>query len=416
MFALVDCNNFYVSCERIFDPTILYKPVVVLSNNDGCVISRSNEAKKIGIKMGVPFFKIQNQVMKHDISVFSSNYTLYGDLSFRVFNTLKTEFNSVEIYSIDEAFLSYDLKDFESRASRTAKKIKKWTGIPVSIGLAPNKVLSKIANQVVKKRKDREVYLLKNQQEIDRILANMPVEELWGIGRRITIFLKKYGIHTALQFKQTNSQWLKSNLNINALRIKKELFGEVCFPLEENNSMKKNICTSRSFSKTVSSLDKLKSAIGSYANVCSLKLRKQKSCATSISVFMLTNRFDKRNKFQSLYQKIILDTPTNDSLQIVKQSLILLESIYKPGLEYKKVGVVVSSIVPDSQVQMSLFNKIDFNKRRSLNKTIDKVNYSMGKDLIRFAVQENGKNWMTNRKKLSPCYTTSFKDMLTISL
>ena len=175
---------------------------------------------------------------------------------------------------------------------------------------------------------------MKNQQEIDRILANMPVEDLWGIGRRITIFLKKYGIHTALQFKQTNSQWLKSNLNINALRIKKELFGEVCFPLEENNSMKKNICTSR-FSKTVSSLDKLKSAIGSYANICSLKLRKQKSCASSISVFMLTNCFDKRNKFQSLYQNIILDTPTNDSLQIV-QSLILLESIYKPGLEYKK--------------------------------------------------------------------------------
>ncbi len=414
MIALADCNNFYASCERVFQPQLENKPVIVLSNNDGCVIARSNESKKLGIKMGEPAFKIKNLIERHHINVFSTNFALYGDLSRRVMNTFRTEVNKMEVYSIDEAFLDFsDLADKE-RAIQIKKKVQMWTGIPICIGIAKTKTLAKVANHIAKKYRKSGVFMFDEEDLIRRALNVFPVEDLWGVGRKHAKRLKEVGIHTALQLRETDSDWIRRNMSINGVKIQKELKGEVCYPLETTTQRKKNICTARSFGKEIKELNKLREAISSHANTCATKLRKEKSCCSTISVFLNTNPYKPQAKQYHPYRVFHLDVPTNDSLEIVKFALKGLEQMYRSDCVYKKAGVLVGRTVPESQVQLSLFDSVDRDKRREVNFVVDTINRKMGRDKVKLAVQGSGRKWKLKQEKLSPCYTTRFEDMLEV--
>ena len=414
MFALVDCNNFYASCERVFNPKIENKPVIVLSNNDGCVIARSNEAKVLGVKMGEPAFKLKNIIEKYNINVFSTNFALYGDLSKRVMNVMSTEVDKMEIYSIDEAFL--DLTDYacKERGIAIKKKVQQWTGIPVSVGIAPTKVLAKVAGHIAKKHTKAGVFMFDDEDLIRRALNVFAVEDLWGIGKKTAQKLKAAGIHTALQFRECDSNWIRRHLSINGVRLQKELYGQVCYPIEITRKRKQNICTARSFGTEIKELSKLKEAIGSHANTCATKLREEKSCCNSISVFLSTNPFKPQAKQYNPYKVIQLDVPTNDSMEIVKTAIKGLESIYRDDCIYKKAGVIVGRIVPQEQTQLNLFDSLDREKRKSINIAVDKINATMGKNKVKLAVQGNGRKWKLKQEKLSPCYTTRFTDILEV--
>ena len=416
MIALVDCNNFYASCERVFNPKIEKKPVIVLSNNDGCVIARSNEAKTLGIKMGHPAFKLKNLIEEYNINVFSTNFALYGDLSKRVMNVMSTEVEKMEIYSIDEAFL--DFTDYASKERGVAirEKVKKWTGIPVSVGIAQTKVLAKVAAHIAKKHTKAGVFMFDDENLIRRALNVFAVEDLWGVGTKTAQKLKAVGIHTALQFRECDSNWVNRNLSVNGVRLQKELFGEVCYPLELTRKRKQNICTARSFGSEIKKLSKLKEAIGSYANTCAAKLRKEKSCCTTVSVFLSTNPFKPQVKQYNPYKVIQLNVPTNDSMEIVKFAIKGLESIYRDDCIYKKAGVIVGRTVPQGQTQLSLFDSLDRGKRKNINIAVDKVNSLMGKNKIHLAVEGNGRKWKLKQERLSPCYTTRFAEILEVRI
>ncbi len=416
MIALVDCNNFYASCERVFNPKLEKKPVVILSNNDGCIIARSNEAKKLGIKMGEPAFKIQKTIEQHNINVFSTNFALYGDLSNRVMSVLKSEVNLIEIYSIDEAFLDFsDYANIE-RGVALGKKIKRWTGIPVSVGIAPTKVLAKVANHIAKKHSKAGVFMFDNKDLIKRALNVFPVEDLWGVGRKHAKRLKETGIYTALQFREADTHWIKRQLSINGVKLQKELLGEVCYPLEITAPRKKNICTARSFGVEIKELNKLKEAVSSHANTCAIKLREEKSCCSTISVFLSTNPFKPQAKQYHPYRVFNLDIPTNDSLEIVRFALQGLEQIYRSDCIYKKAGVIVGRTVPENMIQLSLFDNVDRDKRREINSVVDKINRKMGRNKVKLAVQGTDRKWKLKQEKLSPCYTTRFADILEVRI
>ena len=342
MIALVDCNNFYASCERVFQPQLENKPIVVLSNNDGCIIARSNEAKSLGIKMGAPAFKMKSLFDLHKVHVFSSNFALYGDLSKRVMQILNEGSPAIEVYSIDEAFL--DLKGvmkLNQFSVDLRTRVGKWTGIPVSIGVAPTKTLAKVANRIAKKYRKDGVFLMKKNTTINHVLKHTLVSDLWGIGRQYARFLADNGFETAFDLVNANESWIKRNMSVNGLRMVKELKGIPCYALEHQPPRKKNICTSRSFGMDVVNHAELKEAVASYASTCALKLRKEKSLAASVLVFIKTNSFKNSQYQYNPYQKVILDVPLNDSMEITKQALMALKKIYKKGFSYKKAGVIV---------------------------------------------------------------------------
>ena len=415
MIGLADCNNFYASCERVFNPQIKGKPIVVLSNNDGCVIARSNEAKALNIKMGEPAFKIKSLFKKHKVHVFSTNFALYGDLSERVMNTLKSEISRVEIYSIDEAFLDFsDLCSFD-RALSIRKKVKKWTGIPISIGIAPTKTLAKVANHIAKKSTKEGVFILR-KSDIVRYLQYLPIEDVWGIGRKNAFKLKQYGVYTALDFRNLNTDWLRKNFSINGVRLQKELRGEICYELEFKKNKKKNICTARSFGKETNDYNIIRQAVSNFANTCAIKLRKEAGCCYKVSVFLMTNRY-KPNVLQHYpYITLNFQTPTSDSFEIVSKANIALKNIYRDKCIYKKAGVIVQNIVSAKEVQTSLFDTINRKKRNKLMCSIDKINMLMGRDKIRLAAQGFDRKWKLQQEKLSPCYTTRFSDILSINI
>ena len=417
MIALVDCNNFYASCERVFQPKLEGKPIVVLSNNDGCVIARSNEAKALGIKMGAPAFKMKSIFDRNNVSVFSSNFALYGDISNRVMRILSQKAPAIEIYSIDEAFLDFNgIKKPNQFSIELRKIVKKWTGIPVSIGVAPTKTLAKVANHVAKKYKSNGVFVLNNESSINRVLKHIPVEELWGVGRQYAKFLSTRGYETAYDLVSANESWIRTNMKVNGLRMVKELKGIPCYELELTSARKKNICTSRSFGMEVKELKDLKEAVANHATMCAMKLRKEKSLATSILVFIKTNPFKNEDFQYNNAQKIIMKVPSNDSMEITKNALLLLNRIYKKGYSYKKAGVIVSDIVPEGSRQLSLFTNKDPFKVNNVMKAIDKVNQAMGRNKVRLAVQGFDRKWRLKQEKLSPCYTTRFSDILTVKL
>ena len=415
MIGLVDCNNFYASCERVFNPRLNKKPVIVLSNNDGCVIARSNESKDLGIKMGEPVFKIKEIIKNNNIHVFSSNFSLYGDLSNRVMNTLKSETKAIEIYSIDEAFL--DFKDFIDldRAIKIKSKVQKWTGIPVSIGISFTKTLSKVANQIAKTKREG-VCILDNDTVITRLLSNFPIEKLWGIGKNYTRRLKELNILTALDLRETPTSLLRKNFPVSIIRMQKELKGNMVYDLEILKNRKKSICTSRSFGKEINDFNNLKEAVCNFANNCARKLRQENSVCSKVSIFLMTNRFNLIVAQHNPTITMHFDTPTSDSMEIISATSKALRSIYASGFSYKKAGVVLHEIKSNKQIQMSCFDIPKRKKRNKLMKSIDELNSIMGNNKIRFASQGFNEYWQAKRKKLSPSYTTKYEDILKIKI
>ena len=416
MYALVDCNNFYASCERVFRPYLKSKPVVVLSNNDGCVIARSNESKQLGIKMGEPAFKIKSIIEKNEIHVFSTNFALYGDMSQRVMDTLSGIIPFIEIYSIDEAFLDlrkFNKKDINDICFKIKEKILKNTGIPVSIGVGRTKTLSKIANHIAKK--NRGVFILDKKNE-DDILDNFSIVDIWGVGKKISHFLYSKNINNAKKLKYSNLYWARTNMTIKAEKMIKELRGEECFPLNCSHLDKKSICTSRTFGQMVSNLEDLSSSIAMYATRCAEKLRMQKCSAHYAYVFIQTNPYRKDLKQYIQSKPVKFSVATNDTSEIIKSVLYMLNKIYKKGYQYKKAGVILGGIIKKSQVQGNLFDDIDRERNDKIINTVDVINRKMGQDIIRYATLGYKKKWKLRQEQLSPCYTTRWKDVLKIRL
>jgi DNA polymerase V len=417
VIAIVDCNNFFASCERVFKPHLKTKPVVVLSNNDGCVIARSNEAKALGIKMGAPAFKSASLFERHGVHVFSSNFALYGDMSRRVMETIKPEADEMEIYSIDEAFLIFKGPASEERARSLRAMVEKWTGIPVSIGLAPTKTLAKVAVRIAKKNPAAcGVYVLRTSTEIEDALQRTAVEDLWGIGHQSAIKLQSFGISSALQLSRADSGWVRRHLSVTGERLQQELLGTVCSRVNDIVPRKKNIRTARSFGKEVTTFAALKEAVGTFAVNCATKLRKENSCCTTITVFVNTNPFKPHATQYSNARTIKLDVPTCDNIEIVAAAIKALKQIYRSGLAYKKAGVLVGGIVPDSQVQLGLFDSVNRSRRADLMQSIDEINSRLGRDKVRLAVQGFDRKWRLRQERLSPCYTTRFTDFLTVKV
>ncbi|MEI7595823.1 MAG: Y-family DNA polymerase [Bacteroidota bacterium] len=420
MFAIVDCNNFYASCERLFKPKLRNKPIVVLSNNDGCVIARSNEAKAIGIKMGEPAFKIEPFLANNDVAVFSSNYALYGDISERVMNTISSVFPEIEVYSIDEVFIdlsSYSMFDLSKLCLELRAKVFQWTGIPVSIGIAPTKTLAKVANRIAKKEFSYNgVFFMDDEAKRIIALKQFPVEDVWGIGRKYAIKLQQLNVKNAYDFCKFNENWIRKNMTVMGVRTQKELQGISCIPLEKGISAKKSICTARSFGKNSSNKNIISQAVANYAARCAEKLRKQKGCATYICVFLETNRFRTNDPQYNAYKVIHLPLASNNTPDIIRFALIAFDLIFKPGFLYKKAGVIVSEIIHESQIQLSLFDNEKQEKVKSIMITMDRVNNLMGRDKIRIAKQGFDRKWKLRQEKLSPCYTSRWSDLLTINI
>ena len=346
MFALIDCNNFYVSCERVFDPTLNGKPVVILSNNDGCAISRSNEAKKLGIPMGAPAFKYEKVFKQHNVKIFSTNFPLYGDMSSRVMNILSSYTPNIEIYSIDEAFLEFKgFTDYnlEVYCKEIQKKVLKWTGIPISIGIAPTKALAKVANRISKKfpKKTNGVYIIDSKQKRVKALKWLEVENVWGIGFRHAKRLRSFEINNAYDFISLPDDWVRKQMSVVGLRLKKELEGESVLCLEENRSPKKAIATTRSFEGTITDFEKIKERVSTFAVCCAEKLRLQKSTCNAVYIFIRSNKFLKNKPQYRNGISVTLPFPTNSNITINKYAIQALKNIFKEGFHYKKAGVIV---------------------------------------------------------------------------
>lgn len=413
MFGLMDCNNFYASCERVFNPALNGKPIVVLSNNDGCVVARSNEAKQLGIPMGVPAYQIRELVRTHGVHVFSSNYTLYGDMSSRVMSILAEQSPEIEIYSIDEAFVNMDgMADLQAVGTNIVTKITKGTGIPVSLGIAPTKTLAKVANKFAKKYPAyHRVCIIDSEEKRIKALQLTAIGDVWGIGRRFTKKLEQQGLHTAYDFSLMPGSWVRKTMTVVGERIWKELRGISCIEMEEAPP-KRQICTSRSFGKMVEDFDTLSEAVSTYASTCAKKLRQQKSYAQSLLVFIHTNGF--RDDLPQYWKNatVHLPVPTNDTLEIVSHALNGLRSIYLEGYQYKKAGVIITEITPSAQ--LGLFDEVDREKRTRLMAAIDAINGIHGNN-VTLAVQGSGRDWKLKQEQLSKRYTTDLGEIIAIN-
>lgn len=365
--------------------------------------------------MGEPVFKIKEIIKNNNVHVFSSNFSLYGDLSNRVMKTLKSETKAIEIYSIDEAFLDFnDFIDLD-RATKIKSKVQKWTGIPVSIGISFTKTLSKVANQIAK-TKNEGVCILDNDTVVKKVLSNFPIEKLWGIGKNYTRRLKELNILTALDLRRANPSLLRKNFPVSIIRMQKELKGHMVYDLEIFKNRKKSICTSRSFGKEIKEFNNLREAVCNFANNCARKLRKENSVCSKVSIFLMTNRFNLKETQHNPTVTMHFDTPTSDSIEIISATSKAVKLIYAHGFRYKKAGVVLHEIKSNKQIQMSCFDIIKRKKRNKLMKSIDKLNLIMGKNKIRFASQGFDEYWQATRKKLSPSYTTKYDDILKIKI
>ena len=417
MYALIDCNNFYASCERVFQPKLENKPIVVLSNNDGCVIARSNEAKVLGVPMGAPAFEYKELFEKNNINVFSSNYALYGDMSNRVMQTLTQFSPDIEIYSIDEAFLKFngfEKFDLYAIGKDIRYKVTKGTGIPVSVGFASTKSLAKVANKIAKKFAERtgNVHIIDTEEKRIKALKWLPIDDVWGIGRQNAKRLQKVNIKTAYDFTQLNDDWVKKNMSIVGLRLKKELLGIPCLQLEEVVD-KQNIATTRSFDKNLIDYESIHERVTTFAVSCAEKLRKQNSCCNALMVFIHTNGH--RQDLAQYSQNIIikLPYPTNSNIELVHFATKALEKIFKKGYAYKKAGVIVMDFTPQNTEQVKLFENSN-PKHKALMQAVDKINLSIGKAKIKLACQDLQKTWKMKQEKLSPCYTTRLSDIIEI--
>ena len=406
MFALVDCNNFYVSCERAFNPQLQDKAIVVLSNNDGCVVARSPEVKALGIGMGVPLFKIREEVKKYNILTFSSNYALYGDLSNRVMKILGSFTPEVEIYSIDEAFLGLSgFKDIDltTYTMEIRQTIMQWTGIPVSIGIASTKTLAKIANRVAKKSPSG-LFDLSICPDQDSVLQKIDISDVWGIGRKLSNWMKEQNIHNALQLRDTDIPIIRKKMGVVGERLVRELRGESCLPLEICPSPKKETCVSRSFGKVVTDLTELKEAVAHFTTKASAKLRKQQQCASALTVFIRTSRYASSPWGDTV--TLALPVATNDTPELIYYAMRLTNRLFLPDVPYKKAGVIMQGLIPQSTVQSSLFDTKDRYKSLRLMEVVDQINDRFGEGTIKFAVEGIKQEWKMKNENRSPSYTT----------
>tara|TARA_B100000945_G_scaffold320032_1_gene328851 strand:- start:777 stop:2057 length:1281 start_codon:yes stop_codon:yes gene_type:complete len=406
--ALVDCNSFYVSCERLFKPKIQYKPVVVLSNNDGCVISRSREAKSLGIKMGEPYFKVKELIKKNKVHIFSSNYALYGDLSRRVMKVLKTFSPNVEIYSIDEAFIDLSFlteEETEAYGAEIRKKVLRWTGIPVSVGIASTKTLSKVANHIAKKDKTGVMYLYK---DIDERLKRFPICDIWGVGKQLSKFYIKNGIESAYKLKMASNTWVKKGTNVLGSRTAMELRGINCIDLQTHEEKRKNCCVSRSFGKKVTDLQKLEEAVSTYCLNAAEKIRGDNQVCRGLTVFIRTSPFNKNKKYYSNGLTIDLPIATSDSIELIKNARKALKTIYKPGYYYQKAGIILSKLKESDGSDVNLLTPLLEKKSKELMKAIDDTNMKYGRHAISIASAGINKGWKMRREHSSKIDTASF--------
>ncbi len=414
MFALVDCNNFYVSCERVFNPTLEGKPVVVLSNNDGCIIARSEEAKKLGLQMAEPAFKKGKFLKENNVHIFSSNYSLYGDMSARVTEILAHFVPEIEIYSIDEVFMNLTgfTGNFEVLSRNIKDTVKQNTGIPVSVGIGPTKTLAKIANKAAKQTDG--IFIINNKRQSDTLIRNTPIEKVWGIGGQYTKLLLQNNVKTAFDFTQLDDNWLRMKMKVMGLRIKRELLGEPCVRLELAVPPKKAIATTRAFGKKTSELNYITEAVSTYAVRCAEKLRKQHSVANLLTVFIHTDPFNLNEPQINIGKTISLPVATNNSIELVKYAKLGLNMIFNPEFCYKKAGVIVDGLQDETQVQGNLFDKTDRIKQQKLFHTIDILNRELGRDKVKLAIQGDGKERKLRQEKLSKRYTTNWKEIIEV--
>lgn len=421
MYALVDCNNFYASCERVFQPKFNGKPVAILSNNDGCVISRSNEAKAVGIPMGAPAFQIKELVREKNVQVFSSNYALYGDLSNRVMAILGQFTPNLEIYSIDEAFLNFDgltISDYHDYGIQMKTRVQKWVGIPVCIGFAETKALSKVANKIAKKFQDRTkgVYVIDSEEKRIKALKWTKIEDVWGIGYRMNKKMKAKNIVTALDFTAPQHEaWIKKEMGVIGMRLKYELEGKSVLDLEPIVDQKKSIATTRSFPKQIADFDLLRERVATFASVCAEKLRKQNSCCHTIIVMLVVDKHTVQTSKYYFNMAVTLPYGSNSTLTISNAAIAMLKKLHQGNehLKFKKAGVIVTELIDENKKQLQLFDE-ENPKHLLLMKVMDGLNKKIGDKKVKLATQNLSLTWNMNQKHLSPKYTTNFKDILEI--
>ncbi|MFI3287232.1 MAG: Y-family DNA polymerase [Rikenellaceae bacterium] len=419
MIGLCDCNNFFVSCQRVFDPSLERRPVVVLSNNDGCVIARSNEAKALGIKMAQPLFQIKGLVARCGVRVFSSNYELYGDMSERVFSLLRSLVPSIEVYSIDEAFIDFEgveLSELDELARDISRKIKRSTGIPVSIGVAQTKTLAKISSKLAKQYpRLRGACLMYRPEDVAKVLANYPIAEVWGVGRRYSKMLESYSIKTVKEFLSLDSEWVRSKMSVVGLRTYNELKGMPSIDFQMTTPDRQSITVSRSFAKEIYERETLAGLLSSFVASALRKVRKQHSLTAQVQVFVATNRF-KIDEPQYADARIVnLETPTDSTIEIAHIAHRLLSEVFVEGYGYKKAGVILGRLSPKGAVQPSLFDCPENPKHSALMSTMDRVNAKMGLHSVKLA-SETSVEGNLNREHLSPKYTTKWEDIITVKV
>lgn len=415
MYAMADCNAFYCSCEQLFDPLLAKRPVIVLSNNDGCAVARTDEAKSLGIEMGTPEFMIYEKIKTHKIAVFSSNYTLYQDMSERVMQTMASFVPGLEIYSIDEAFLDmHDMpfQDLIQLAMNIRKTVMKNIGIPVCVGIAPTKTLAKMANRYAKKKhQDAGVFFAANPALVHEMLRSTEVGEIWGIGKQHSGFLKRNGFHNAADLIKAPDAWILKNLTVVGMRLVNELRGIPSIEWEFVPQKKKNICTSRSFGNLIEDEKIIREAVANHAASCARKLREQKTAAQKVHVLLQTNPHRTQDKQFSRSITIELQLACNDNASIIKSALKGMDLIFHPGYKYKKCGVTVMELVSEENIQSALFETGDRTRMQLLMKTIDDINRMKGKETVRMGVQVGEKKYRLRANHLSRHYTTNINEL-----
>lgn len=421
MYAIVDCNSFYCSCERVFKPFLFDKPVVVLSNNDGCIIARTDEAKQLGVGMAGPYFLAKPLIEKHQVAVFSSNYNLYGDMSWRVMEILRQTVGSenVEVYSVDEAFLNladFKLQQLQQLADHLRDRIFQWTGIAVSIGIAPSKTLSKMANKMAKEDKQLSncVTILETEEKIIKALQATKVGSLWGVGSKHADKLTQLGIETAWDLRNITEEWARKHLGgVVGVRLIKELKGENAVSMKDELDKKKMIATTRMFGNTVTHLADIKEAVATYAAKAAEKLRRQHSAAGVINVFLVSNEKGEQIKFNrgpTVSCHVILPYPTASSNELIKPAVKIAEQLFRAGTGYKKAGIILSGLVPDDAIQGNIFQQ-GKNANRCLMEQIDNINFSMRNDVVKFASSGTKRDWKMRKDFQSPRYTTRWDEL-----
>ena len=417
VFALVDCNNFYASCEKLFRPDLTNTPVVVLSNNDGCVVARSREAKKLGIKMGVPVFQVRELMQKHGVVAFSSNYALYADMSQRVMSTLESLAPRVEVYSIDESFLDLTGVDFSQSLTdfgiQARKVVQKWTGITVCVGIAPTKTLAKLANHAAKTwPKTGGVVDLTDKVRQRKSLALLPVDEVWGIGGKLTKRLQQLGINTALQLADADPEYIRQQFSVVVERIVRELNGESCIALEEMAPTKKQIVSSRAFGERITDKQQMREAISEYVSRACKKLRQEQQTAKHLTVFLRTSQFSDKDAPYSTSKSVELDTPSSDTRIFLTHAMKLLDGLWLDGYRYAKAGVMLADFYDPGVYQPSLFDEpiVTRESDQELMQLIDQLNTKHTK-AIWFASQGTKQDWSMKRELLSPAYTTNWQEL-----